>query len=67
MAETIIDIDGMTCQHCVMRVKNAIEGLGDIKDLKVEIGKAKVTYDETKIQKTDIENAIIKSGYRIKN
>ncbi len=66
MTETVITIEGMSCQHCVMRVKNAIASLGGIKDASVEVGKAKVTYDETKIQKKDIEEAVIKAGYKVK-
>ena len=66
MTETIIDIEGMSCQHCVMRVKRAIEALSGIKDLTVGIGQAKVAFDESRIQKKDIENTIIKAGYKIK-
>jgi copper chaperone len=66
MKEITINIDGMTCQHCVMRVKKAIEGLAGISDLSVEVGSARVTFDESKIQQTDIENTILKAGYKIK-
>jgi copper chaperone len=66
MTEATIQIDGMFCQHCVMRVKKAIEGLEGIKKADIEIGKAKVSFDEAKVQKTDIENAIVKAGYKIK-
>ena len=57
----------MSCQHCVMRVKRAIEGLAGISELSVEIGTANVTFDESKIQQTDIENAVVKAGYKIKS
>lgn len=67
MKQATIHIDGMSCQHCVMRVKKAIEGLAGISDLSVEIGSAHMTYDESKIQQADIENAIIKAGYKIKS
>ncbi len=66
MKEITINIDGMSCQHCVGRVKKAIEGLAGISDLSVEVGKATVTFDEAKIQQADIENAIAKVGYKIK-
>ena len=67
MTETVIAIEGMSCQHCVMRVKRALSGLDGIKDSAVDIGTAKVTFDESKIQKKDIEEAITKAGYKIKN
>lgn len=66
MKEITINIEGMSCQHCVMRAKKAIEGLAGIASLTVEVGNAKVTFDETKIQQRDIENAIVKAGYKIK-
>jgi len=50
-----------------MRVKRAIEGLAGISDLSVEIGTANVTFDESKIQQADIENAVVRAGYKIKN
>ena len=66
MKEITINIEGMSCQHCVMRVKKAIEGLAGISGLSVEVGSAKVTFDEVKIQQADIENAVVKAGYKIK-
>ncbi|MEW6108706.1 MAG: heavy-metal-associated domain-containing protein [Nitrospirota bacterium] len=65
MAGAEIRISGMSCQHCVMRVKKAIEGLEGVRDLTVEIGKARVSFDESKILRKDIENAIVKAGYKV--
>jgi len=67
MKQITIRIDGMSCQHCVMRVKRALEGLAGISDLSVEVGSAQVTFDESKIQQSDVENAVIKAGYKIKS
>jgi copper chaperone len=67
MSEAIIQVDGMSCQHCVMRVKKAVEGLAGISDLTVEVGQVKVTFDESKAKKKDIEDAIVKAGYKIKS
>ncbi len=66
MAEAVISIEGMSCQHCVMRVKKAIEALQGIQTAAVEVGSAKVAYDEAKVGKKEIENAIVKAGYKIK-
>ncbi len=65
MAEATIKIEGMSCQHCVMRVKKAIEGLTGITGAEVEVGSAKVGYDESKTSRKEIEDAITKAGYRI--
>jgi copper chaperone len=66
MAETVIAIEGMSCQHCVMRVKKAIDAIKGVKSSDVQVGQAKVTFDESLLQKKDIEDAIVKTGYKIK-
>ena len=66
MTETTIGIDGMSCQHCVMRVKKAIEALEGVSAATVEVGTARVTFDEAKTKKEDIEAAVVKAGYKIK-
>jgi copper chaperone len=66
MAETTIMIDGMSCMHCVMRVKKALENLAGINNLNVEVGKATVMFDDTKTSQKDIEAAIAKAGYKVK-
>lgn len=66
MTESSVVIEGMSCMHCVMRVKKAIEALPGITALNVEIGKATVGFDEAKTSLKDIETAIAKAGYRVK-
>lgn len=66
MTETKINIDGMSCQHCVMRIKKAVEELPGVGELSVEIGQAKVSFDESKVGRKNIEDAIVKAGYKIK-
>lgn len=66
MSEATIQVDGMSCQHCVMRVKKAVENLQGVGDLSVEVGQVKVSFDESKVQRKDIEGAIVKAGYKIK-
>lgn len=67
MTEIRINIDGMTCQHCVMRVKKAIESLPGIQDVAVEIGIASVSFDASAIQQKEIEEAIVRAGYSIRD
>jgi copper chaperone len=65
MTEAKIQIDGMSCQHCVMRVNHSIEGLSGIQNLDVTVGQASLTFDESRLKKQDIEAAIVKAGYKI--
>lgn len=65
MAEVTLKIEGMSCQHCVMRVKKAVDGLGGVSKSDVNIGSAHVVYDDAKVKKEDIEAAVQKAGYAV--
>jgi len=65
MAETTLKIEGMSCQHCVMRVKKAVEDLGGVSKSEVNVGSAHVVYDDSMVKKADIEAAIRKVGYTV--
>jgi len=66
MMEASINIEGMSCQHCVMSVKKAIGTLDGISEANVTIGNATVRFDETKVKRVDVEAAIEAAGYRVK-
>lgn len=65
MTEITIKIDGMNCQHCVMRVKKAIDALSGVSQSEVQVGSATVQFDESKAKKEDIIAAIEKAGYKV--
>jgi len=65
MTEIIIKIEGMSCMHCVGRVRGAVEALTGVQALDVQIGQVKVTFDESKLKKGDIEKAITAAGYKV--
>ena len=65
MAEATIKVEGMSCGHCVMRVKKAVETLTGISGADVSIGTARVTYDEAKVKREDIQKAIEAAGYKV--
>jgi copper chaperone len=66
MAEATLKIEGMSCQHCVMRVKKAFEALPGIAGLDVKIGTADLTYDESMVNREDLEAAVEAAGYTVK-
>jgi copper ion binding protein len=66
MPDTTMKIEGMSCQHCVMRVKKAVEALPGVSRAEVAIGTARITYDEAKVKEKDLEQAVEKAGYTIK-
>ena len=67
MSETTLNIEGMSCQHCVMRVKKAIGVLPGVIDSQVDVGTAKITYDDTKVRKSDLSKAVEEAGYKVTN
>ena len=58
-------IDGMSCGHCVMSVKKELLKVDGLKVENVEIGKAVVQYDESKVNRNTLEKAITEAGYRL--
>ena len=57
-------IEGMSCGHCVMAVNKELSKL-ELEDKQVEIGTAKVSYDESKTSEKQIIGAIEEAGYKI--
>jgi copper ion binding protein len=66
MAQAKIMIEGMSCMHCVGRVKQFIDELDGVTESDVQIGSADVTFDESKLSQADIEAAVEKSGYKVR-
>lgn len=66
MADANLKIEGMSCQHCVMRVKKPVDGLPGVSKADVGVGTASITYDESKIKRENIEEAVEKAGYKVR-
>ncbi|MEP6835716.1 MAG: copper ion binding protein [Gemmatimonas sp.] len=63
MQHVTFQIKGMSCNHCVSAVKQA---LGDVPGVKVEnvtVGSAVVSYEPAITKTTDITDAIAEAGY----
>jgi copper chaperone len=60
-----LTIQGMSCGHCVMHVKNALSQLNGLNIQSVEIGKAVVEFDESVVTKQRIATAIEEAGYKL--
>ena len=65
MSDVTFKVEGMSCQHCVMRVGKAINALKGIQSSDVRIGTVKVRFDEKEVAKADIEKAITNAGYKV--
>jgi copper chaperone len=66
VAEIILTIEGMSCQHCVMSVKKAVENIIGVTSAEISIGNAKVTFDGSKTNRNEIAKAVEDAGYKVK-
>lgn len=64
---TVVDlkIEGMSCQHCVGRLKKALDATKGVKSAEVSVGFAKVTFDEAICSVADLHAVINKVGYKV--
>ena len=58
-------IAGMTCGHCVMHVKKELSKLQHVQVDDVQMGKARVQYDDAKVSVMDFAQAIERAGYKL--
>ncbi|MDR1443261.1 MAG: cation transporter [Treponema sp.] len=64
--KTALKIEGMSCEHCVQHVKEALEGIGGVKSAKVSLKKngAEVNHAET-VTLAMMEKAVEEAGYKV--
>ncbi len=62
-------VPGMSCEHCKMAITKAIDQLEGVQSVEIDLGRklVNVTYEETKINPTELEKAINNAGYEVKN
>lgn len=65
MEKRTLEIGGMSCGHCVMAVRKALEKVPGVKVDDVQIGRATVEYDATKVQDTALREAVDDAGYEV--
>jgi len=67
MTTAVLSVSGMSCQHCVMRVKNGVSALDGVTSVQVDLA-AQTVAVEFDAQKTDlpaIKAAIADAGYTV--
>ena len=61
-----LKVKGMSCQHCVMSVKKALDQLDGVQNVDVDLKKGEVRFENTKSIANDrIEKAIIEAGFEV--
>jgi copper chaperone len=60
-----LTIEGMSCHHCVMHVKKELSKVAGLVVEDVQIGKARVQYEETIVSSQRVAQAIDDAGYKL--
>lgn len=69
MRKESIKIEGMTCNHCQMRVEKALKAIDGVHDTKVSLqdGCADVSYDPDIVTIDSIKATVAKIGFKVSN
>jgi len=63
---TILKVKGMSCQHCVMSVTQALGQFGGIQNVQIDLAKGEVRFDNREgVAPEQIEKAITDAGYEV--
>ena len=67
MKETTLNIEGMSCEHCVMTVFKALRSLTGVVDVEVSLANknARIKYDEAKVSPDEMATMIVNAGYKV--
>ena len=68
MGQKIINVEGMSCDHCKNAVESALARINGVSAAEVNLdkGQVRVDYDEDKVQLSDMKDAIEDQGYDVK-
>lgn len=65
MQNIILNVEGMSCGHCVKSVEGAISGLGAEAKVDLNAKNVSVSFDESKLTVEAIKEAIEEQGYDV--
>jgi copper chaperone CopZ len=60
-----LSIEGMSCGHCVMHVKEALEGVAGVKSAKVDLGKKSAFVEGDALDDAALRAAVADAGYMV--
>lgn len=67
MEKVVLNVEGMSCGHCVNAVKNAISEIEGVYEVEVSLEDKKVSFniDNSEILIEKVKNAIEEEGYDV--
>lgn len=60
-----VSIKGMSCNHCVMAVKNALSELQGVKSVDVDLANGTASVDAENVTDEQIKSTIEEAGYEV--
>ena len=69
MVESVtLNVEGMTCQHCVKAVESNVQELGGVNEVRVDLEKGTVDVDfqAAFVSLSEIRTTIEEQGYKVK-
>ncbi len=61
--KSIVSIGGMSCGHCVMRVKTALEAVPGVGSVSVDLTSGKASVEGPALDANMLRGAVEKAGY----
>lgn len=67
MTEITLTVTGMSCGGCVNSVQNVLKALPGVHAVEVTLspGQARVTYDDSRLERTALIEAIVGAGFGV--
>ncbi|MBD1373119.1 heavy-metal-associated domain-containing protein [Hazenella sp. IB182357] len=66
MKKETLQVEGMSCNHCVNAIKGALEKIEVEAQIDLATKKVSVSYDERQVELAQIKETITDQGYDIK-
>lgn len=65
MKQLHVNIEGMSCGHCIKSVRSGLEQVDGLTVEQVEVGSAVVSFDPALVKSNDVIGAVKKAGYSV--
>ncbi|HBL25456.1 MAG TPA: copper chaperone [Acidobacteria bacterium] len=66
MRQHTLQIDGMSCGHCVSRLQKALTRVSGVHVDQVDVGSARVTYDPVAVPFQNLQKAVEDAGFDLR-
>ncbi|MDZ7677478.1 MAG: copper ion binding protein [Acidimicrobiales bacterium] len=63
MADLTVTVQGMTCDHCVRAVTDAVTELDGVDDVAVDLDQGRVDVTGPNVDEPAVRDAIVEAGY----